>query len=78
MVRRFKDEEKEDTIAAEEVAMFVLEYIRKTRFRQYNLFTQKRGGEFERMIEQSHHTEMLKRFVEEDERWRLTLEFADQ
>jgi hypothetical protein len=81
-VRKFKDEEKEDTKTAEEVALFVLDYIRYTRFRQYNLFTQKRGEEFERMVEQAEKkefpVEMLRRFVEEDDRWKTTLELAEQ
>jgi hypothetical protein len=81
-VRKFKDEERGDTKTAEEVALFVLDYIRYTRFRQYNLFTQKRGEEFERMIEQAEKkelpVEMLRRFIEEDGRWKTTLELADQ
>ena len=81
MVRRFKDEEAGDRRAAEDVALFVLDYIRYTRFRQYNLFAQKRGEEFERMVEQAeqkeYNVETLRRFIEEDDRWTKTLELAD-
>lgn len=82
LVRKFKDEEREDTKTAEDVALFVLDYIRYTRFRQYNLFTQKRGEEFERMVDilekKELPVEMLRRFIEDDERWKTTLELAEQ
>jgi hypothetical protein len=82
IVRKFKDEEREDRRNAEDAAMFVLDYIRYTKLRQYNMFTQKRGEEFERMIEQAeqkgYSAELLRRFMEDDERWQTTLEFADQ
>ena len=79
LVRKFKDEENpEDRYEAEKIALFILDYIRYTRFRQYNLFTQKRGEEFERMVDQSGNAEMLRRFIENDERWQTTLEFADE
>ena len=81
-VRKFKDEEREDRKTAEDVALFILDYIRYTRFRQYNLFTQKRGEEFERMIDQADKKELpvevLRRFLEDDERWKTTLELAEQ
>ena len=82
LVRRFKDEEKGDTKAAEDLALFLLDYIRYTRFRQYNLFAQKRGEEFERMVDQAeqreHSVDALRRFIEDDDRWKTTLELADQ
>jgi hypothetical protein len=77
LVRKFKDEE-EDKYEAEKLALFVLDYIRYTRFRQYNLFSQKRGEEFDRMVDKSGNEDMLRRYVEDDERWKTTLEFADQ
>ena len=82
MVRKFKDEESGDRRASEDVALYVLDYIRYTRLRQYNLFTQKRGEEFERMVEQAeqrgHSVEALRRFIEDDDRWAKTLELADE
>jgi hypothetical protein len=81
IVRKFKDQEQEK-YNAEKLALYILDYIRYTRFRQYNLFTQKRGEEFERMVDQAEKSEfsveMLRRYIEDDERWQTTLEFADQ
>lgn len=81
LVRRFKDQE-EDHYEAERLAHFILDHIRYTRFRQYNLFTQKRGEEFERMftlIEAAGFSvEMARRYIEDDERWQTTLELADR
>ena len=82
LIRRFKDEHKDNSRNAEDVGLFVLDFIRYTRFRQYNLFTQKRGEEFERMIiiaeDKGYDVELVRSFVEDDERWATTLEFADQ
>ena len=82
LVRRFKDEHKDNSRNAEDVGLFVLDFIRYTRFRQYNLFTQKRGEEFERMftlIETSGFSvDMARRYIEDDERWQTTLELAEQ
>ena len=83
LVRKFKDEEgPQQAYEAEKLAMFILDHIRYTRFRQYNLFTQKRGEEFERMltlVEQADFSvDMARRFLEDDERWATTLELADE
>ena len=82
LIRKFKDEEAPNGYEAEKLSMFLLDYIRYTRFRQYNLFTQKRGEEFERMltlVEQADFSvEMARRFLEDDERWTTTLELADE
>jgi hypothetical protein len=82
LVRKFKDEEAPDGYEAEKIAMFLLDHIRYTRFRQYNLFTQKRGEEFERMVDQAEKAEfsvdMLRRYIEDDERWQTTLELAEE
>jgi hypothetical protein len=82
MVRKFKDEEPGDRRNSEELALFILDYIRYTRIRQYNLFQQKRGEEFERMIEEAtkrgHSPESLRRFMEDDDRWAKTLQVANE
>lgn len=83
LVRKFKDEEgPQNSYEAEKVALFILDYIRYTRLRQYNLFTQKRGEEFERMLtllaESDLSVDMARRYMEDDERWNTTIEFADQ
>lgn len=83
LVRDFKDTEKQHDVSgydAERLARYVLDYVRNTRFRQYNLFTQKRGEEFERMYEAARaivNEESLKRFLESDELWKTTLELAE-
>lgn len=80
LVRKFKDQE-EDKYEAERLAHFILDHIRYTRFRQYNLFTQKRGEEFERMftlIENADFSvDMARRYIEDDERWQTTVELAE-
>lgn len=82
MVRKFKDEEPGDRRKSEELALFILDYIRYTRIRQYNLFQQKRGEEFERMIEEAtkrgYSPESLRRFMEDDDRWAKTLQVANE
>lgn len=91
LVRKFKDEERKqnggqrggsettyDNREAEQTALFILDYIRYTKLRQYNLFTQKRGEEFERMMNLVEDAAMARRYMEDDERWETTLEFADQ
>jgi hypothetical protein len=78
LVRKFKDEEAPHGYDAETIAMCILDYIRYTRFRQFNLFTQKRGEEFERMMSLVEDADRARRYVEDDERWQTTLEFAEQ
>lgn len=82
LVRQFKDSERHDSYGAEQVALFVLDYIRYTRMRSYNLFTQKRGEDFERMLEigeqKGYSIDVIRRFVEDDDRWNTTLELAEQ
>lgn len=83
LVRRFKDEEDPEVrYQAEQLTDFVLDYVRYTRFRQYNLFTQKRGEEFETLVtrleQAGFSVEMFRRFLEDDERWNTLLEVAGE
>lgn len=82
MVRKFKDEERGDRRKSEDLALFILEYIRYTRIRQYNLFQQKRGEEFERMVEEAtkrgYSPDSFRRFMEDDDRWAKTLRVANE
>ena len=85
LVRRFKDSERaydEDPSSTENVAQFLLNYIRFTRMRNYNLFTQKRGEDFEQLLhraeQKGHSVDALRRFLEDDERWETTLTLAEQ
>lgn len=85
LVRNFKDEEKQydqTPYDTEQLALAVLDYIRYTTIRQYKLFQQKRGEEFERMIgyleNREHNMEALKRYLDDDELWGTTLELAEK
>jgi hypothetical protein len=84
LVRQFKDSEKEfdqEGRDSELLTSSFLTIVRYSRFRQYKLFTQKRGEEFERVIallEKEHNPDAIKRFLENDELWATMLELAEQ
>ena len=82
LVNQFKDSEREqhdrDGYATETLAMAILDYARFTRIRQWTLFSQKRGEEFEKMMAKMEDPESAARFVEEEELWKTTLELAEQ
>ena len=85
MVRDFKDSEREfdqDGYASEQIAMAILDYARWTRLRQYKLFAEQRGEEFERMLaklqKDGHDLEAVKRFLYDDDLWKTTLEVAER
>lgn len=85
LVRQFKDSERrhdQALAASEQVALFLLDYIRYTRMRSYNLFTQKRGEDFDRMLEVAERKDIsidaIRRFIEDDDRWETTLSLAEQ
>jgi hypothetical protein len=84
LVRQFKDSEKEfdqEGRDSELLTSSFLTIVRYSRFRQYKLFTQKRGEEFERVIallEKEHDPDAIKRFLENDELWATMLELAEQ
>lgn len=85
LVREFKDSEKaydQDGYASEQLARAILDYSRFTRFRQWTLYTQKRGKEFEDLMvhleKDGHSLEAAKRYLEEEELWKTTIELAAQ
>jgi len=86
LVNAFKDSEREDHAqsgyATEQLSVDVLDHIRFTRFRQWTLFSQKRGEEFEQMMakleSRGHDPEAIKRFLDNEELWSITLELATQ
>lgn len=85
LVRNFKDEEKQYDRApydTDQLALAILDYIRYTSIRQYKLFQQKRGEEFERMMtsleKREHNAEAIKRYLDDDDLWTTTLELAEQ
>ena len=85
LVNDFKDSEKEydqDGYASEQLARAILDYSRFTRFRQWTLYVQQRGNEFEDLMvlleKGGHSLEAAKRFLEEEELWKTTIELAGQ
>jgi hypothetical protein len=84
-VRDFKDSEKEhgiDAYESENMARTILRYIRYTRFRQWTLFVQQRGEEYEKMMEKlvegGFDPTAAERFVGDEELWKTTLEMGGQ
>lgn len=79
IVRDLKDSEKEHDVSAYEtgeLAQSILRYARNTRFRQYPLFTQQRGKEYEDMVEAlkiRFTPEAITRVLAEEEFWKATL-----
>jgi ubiquinone/menaquinone biosynthesis C-methylase UbiE len=84
IVRDMKDSEKQYGIEAyqtERMAKEVLDYVRYTRIRQYTLFIQKRGEEYEIMInklKKNFAEEAIQRMMENEEFWKATQEMAEQ
>ena len=65
LVRQFKDSELEfdqDGYASEQIAHAILNHTRWTRFRQYKLFAEQRGEEFEREWFQGEGDVCFRRF----------------
>ena len=85
LVRNFKDDEKafgQDLYESEQLCQGILDYITYTNIRQYKLFQQQRGEEFERMIiilkQHEHNAEAIARFLENEDLWKTTLELAEE
>lgn len=83
LVRTFKDSEKEYDIEprdSELLALAVLDYIQWTRIRQWNLFVQKRGEDFEKFMAtllKRFEESAIRRFLEDEELWKVTLEMVE-
>lgn len=84
LVRQFKESEKaygRRPYDSDLLCRDVLRVIQYGRFRQYNLFTQQRGEEFERMVrtlEARWTPEPVQRFLQTDDLWRVTLEIGER
>lgn len=84
LVRIFQDEEHQDHgiryYDSLRLAQNILDYVRYTRIRQWALFVERRGEEYEQMIESLVDDELSKesilRFVEQEDLWKATLEMA--
>jgi hypothetical protein len=85
IVRNFKDSERKEygreNRDTEELAKFILDYATWTNFRQYKLFQQRRGEEYEALFvkleEAGHDLEAAKRMIMDDEFWNTSLELAE-
>ena len=86
LVRIFKDEEHQTYgiryYDSERLAQAILDYVRYTRIRQWALFMERRGEEYERMVESLVDDDLTKesvfRFAEQEDLWKATLEMATQ
>lgn len=85
LVRDFKDREKAYDIEprdSELLAMAIVDWIQITPIRQWNLFVQKRGEDFDKLMARleakGFDAEAIQRYLEEDELWRVTLELGSK
>jgi hypothetical protein len=85
IVRDLKQSESvfgHEAYVTERIAHEILRFVRYTRIRQYNLFTQKRGEDFDKMIEtletMGFDIGSVRRVLENDEFWKMTLELAEE
>ncbi len=83
LVRDFKDSEKEHEIEprdSELLALAIVDHIQWTRIRQWNLFVQQRGEDFDKFkakMLQNFEEGALQRFLEDEELWKVTLELGE-
>lgn len=85
LVRDFKDSEKQYDIEprdSELLAMAIVDWIQSTPIRQWNLFVQKRGEDFDKfrakLEAKGFDDQAVQRFLEEDELWKVTLELGSR
>jgi len=83
LLRDFKDLEREagtSTYTVSQLAQETIRYIRRTRIRQWNLFVQQRGEDFEKLLASldAYEPTLVTRFLENSELWKATLEMGEQ
>ena len=85
LVRDFKDSEKQYDIEprdSELLAMAIVDWIQGTPIRQWNLFVQKRGEDFDKfrakLEAKGFDDQAVQRFLEEDELWKVSLELGSR
>ena len=85
LVRDFKDREKEYEIEprdSELLAMAIVDWIQVTPIRQWNLFVQKRGEDFDKLMAKleakGFDDQAVQRFLETDELWKVSLELGSR
>lgn len=84
-VNAFKETEMahdREPYASEQLARDLLDYSRFTRFRQWTLYTQQRGEEFETLLKvleaKGHPLDAVRRALAEEELWSSMLDLALQ
>ena len=85
LVRAFKDSERQYGIElrdSELLAMAIVDYIQVTPIRQWNLFVQKRGEDFDKLMAKleakGFDSEAVQRYLSEEELWKVTLELGER
>ena len=85
LVRDFKDSEKQYEIEprdSELLAMAIVDWIQVTPIRQWNLFVQKRGEDFDKLRAKleakGFDDQAVQRFLETDELWKVSLELGSR
>lgn len=85
LVRDFKDSEKQYDIEprdSELLAMAIVDWIQVTPIRQWNLFIQKRGEDFDKLRAKleakGFDDQAVQRFLETDELWKVSLELGSR
>ena len=83
LVRDFKDSEKAYDIEprdSELLAMAIVDWIQGTPIRQWNLFVQKRGEDFDKLMAKletkGFDGQAVQRYLEEEELWKVSLELG--
>jgi hypothetical protein len=83
LVRDFKDSEKAYDIEprdSELLAMAIVDYIQTTQIRQWNLFVQKRGEDFDKLMgkleAKGFDSQAVQRYLEEEMLWKVSLELG--
>lgn len=80
IVRKMKETE-EDAYMTERLAREILRHIENARIRQYNLFTQRRGEDYEMMMakleDKGFELAHIQRVLANDDFWKTTLELAE-
>ena len=83
LVREFKDSEKAYDIEprdSELLAMAIVDWIQVTPIRQWNLFVQKRGEDFDKLMAKletkGFDSQAVQRYLEEEELWKVRLELG--
>jgi hypothetical protein len=83
LVRDFKDSEKSYDVEprdSELLAMAIVDWVQTTPIRQWNLFVQKRGEDFEKLMAKletkGFESQAVQRYLEEEELWKVSLELG--